>query len=156
MIPTWREESLSKDGMFTKSVVVAKEILAREIIQARDAVLAEEKVLEIYKNAGDKQIIVLNKAYPAEYTLCDLPEPLFVIYPRESDNTWGAKAVRENPKTFKNRKNFPSSWGGLRDEELVNITGVSDAIFCHRGLFLAVAKSKEGAIKLAELALNFS
>jgi uncharacterized UPF0160 family protein len=41
----------------------------------------------------------------------------------------------------------------LKDEELQKISGVSDATFCHRGLFLAGAKSKEGAIKLAEIAL---
>jgi len=36
---------------------------------------------------------------------------------------------------------------------LQKITGVSDAFFCHKGLFLAVTGSKESAIKLAELAL---
>ncbi len=45
--------------------------------------------------------------------------------------------------------------GGLRDEELQKITGVEDAVFCHKGLFLAVSKSKEGAVKLAELALSY-
>jgi len=53
-----------------------------------------------------------------------------------------------------NRKNFPKLWAGLRDEELQNVTGVPDAIFCHRGLFLAIAKSKEGAIKLAQIAVE--
>jgi len=42
----------------------------------------------------------------------------------------------------------------LRDKELQKVTGVADAIFCHRSLFLAVVKSKEGAIKLAELTLS--
>jgi uncharacterized UPF0160 family protein len=39
------------------------------------------------------------------------------------------------------------------NEELAQVTGVADAVFCHNKLFMAVAKSKEGAIKLAELAL---
>ena len=83
------------------------------------------------------------------------PEPLFVIYPREVyKNYWAVKAVRNDPKTFINRKDFPKSWAGLRDEELQKISGVSDAIFCHRGLFLAVAKTKEGAIKLAQIAVE--
>ena len=42
----------------------------------------------------------------------------------------------------------------LTDEEFEKITGVEGAVFCHRTLFMAVAKSKEGAIKLAKLALN--
>jgi len=62
--------------------------------------------------------------------------------------------VQDNPKTFINRKNFPKPWAGLRDEELANVSGVRDAVFCHRGLFLAVAQSKEGAVKLAQIAVE--
>lgn len=155
---TWREkpESGKSDAIFLKCVEIAKEILSREIIQAQDGVLAADLVVSIYKNTQDKRVIILDKNYPFTYTLQNFPEPLFVIYPREdsgSTETWGVKAVRDDPKTFKNRKNFPSAWAGLRDGELQKVTGVSDAVFCHRGLFMAVAKSREGAIKLAELAL---
>jgi uncharacterized UPF0160 family protein len=153
MNPTWREIDLSKDEMFLKCVEIAKNILTREIIQAGDSVIAKELVNSIYQNAKDKRIIILDKDYPYENILNNFPEPIFVIYPRITDNFWGVKAMRENPKTFKNRKDFPKSWAGLRDEELQKITGVKDAVFCHRALFLVVAKSKEGAIKLAELAL---
>jgi uncharacterized UPF0160 family protein len=62
--------------------------------------------------------------------------------------------MRKEKKSFINRKDLPFSWSGLRDEEFQKVTGVSDAVFCHRALFLAVAKSKEGAIKLAQLALE--
>ena len=155
MRPTWREVDLKEDEMFLKCVAIAKEILMREIIQAQDALLAEEMVISIYKNTEDKRIIILDKNYPFEYTLNNFPEPLYVIYPRKSDGRWGVRAVRKDPKTFINRKNFPKSWAGLRDEELVNVSGVADAVFCHRGLFLAVAKTKEGTIKLAQIAVEF-
>ena len=154
MRPTWAEKEEDNDKTFLECVKISKEILSREIIHARDSVLAEEKVLSIYQNTKDKRIIILDQSYPYEDTLNDFFEPLFVVYPRVNDGSWGVKAVRKEPKTFKNRKDFPKSWAGLRDEELQKITGISDAIFCHRGLFMAVAKTKEGAIKLAELALN--
>ena len=154
MRPTWRENNLDCDIMFFKCVDFAKEILLREIIQAKDAILAMDKVISIYKKSTNKKIIVLDKDYPYEDILCDFPEPLFVIYPRTHDNFWGIRTVKENPRTFINKKDLPNSWAGLRDEELHKITGVKDAVFCHRALFMAVAKSKEGAIKLAELALN--
>jgi uncharacterized UPF0160 family protein len=156
MRPTWKEENSakSKDAMFLKCVEIAKVVLTREIIQAQDALLAEKLVIENYDNTSDKRIIILEKNYPYEYTLNSFPEPLFVIYPREADNFWAVKAVRENPKTFMNRKNFPKTWAGLRDQDLQNVSGVSDAIFCHRGLFLAVVKTKEGAIKLAQIAVE--
>ena len=118
------------------------------------ALLDAELLADVYRDASDKRIIVLEQNYPFEYILHNFPEPLFAVYPRKTDQSWGIKAIRKNPKTFTNRKNFPKSWAGLRDLELQKITGISDAIFCHKGLFLAGAKSKEGAIALAQLALQ--
>ena len=154
MQPTWREENLTNEEMFLKSVAIAKELLTREITQVKDWALAKEIVTSIYQKTEDKRIIVLDKHYPYEYTLNNFREPLFVVYFKESSNSWRAKAVREHPQTFKNRKDFPLAWGGLKDGELQKISGVPDAVFCHRGLFMAVAKSKEGAIKLAQIAVN--
>ncbi len=154
MRPTWKEENANKDEIFLKCVLFAKEVLIREIIQAQDALLAEELVTNVYKNTKDKRIIVLEKNYPFENTLNEFSEPLFVVYPRSSDNFWGVRAVKKILKTFINRKNLPKLWAGLRDEELKNVSGVSDAVFCHRGLFLAVAETKEGAIKLAQIAVE--
>ena len=154
MLPTWKENNDDLDKIFLKCVELARTVLAREIIQAQDMVEAEEKILDAYKNAADKRIIVLDKNYPFEYVLVNLPEPLFAVYPRKTGDSWGVKAVRKDMKNFENRKNFPESWAGLRDKELQKISGVSDAMFCHRALFTAVAKSKEGAIKLAQLAVK--
>lgn len=154
MRPSWSEENLKDDEMFFKSVEIAKIILSREIIRAKDFILAEEKIKIDYENAKDKRIIILEKDYSHDTILNKFPEPLFVIYPRTDGVSWAVRAVRDDPKSFKNRKNFPNDWSALRDEELQKVTGVKDAIFCHRALFLAVAKSKEGAIKLAELALK--
>jgi uncharacterized UPF0160 family protein len=154
MRPTWKEEELSEDVMFLKSVEIAKIILSREIIGAQDAILAEKLVLDVYHNTLDKRILFLDKNYPYEHTLQNYPEPLFVIHYKESSKHFMVRAVRQDPKTFKNRKDFPSSWAGLRDEELQSVTGVPDAVFCHRGLFLAVSNSKEGAIKLAQIAVE--
>ncbi len=154
MMPTWREEGASDYEMFMKSVGIAQDILEREIVHANDGLIAEEIVLDTYNKTQDKRVIILDKHYPSMYTLHAVPEPLYVIYPRSESNGWGVKAVRKDPKTFNSRKDFPKSWGGLRDEELQKVTGVSDAVFCHKGLFLAVAKSKDGAIKLAQIAVE--
>lgn len=153
MRPTWNEEDKTYDEMFLKSVDMAKEILKREIIQAKDVILARERVLSVYKKTKDKRILILDKDYFYGDVLNEFPEPLFVIYPR-TDGFFGVRAVREDPKAFKNRKDFPVEWGGLRDEELSKITGVGDAVFCHKGLFLAVAKSLDGAGQLAQIAVQ--
>jgi uncharacterized UPF0160 family protein len=154
MRPTWNEKDLEVDKMFLESVKIAKEILVREIINAKDIILSNQSILSVYKNSLNKDILIFDDDYPSSEILNDLPEVLFVVYPRETSNTWGVKAIRENSQTFKNRKDLPVSWAGLRDEELQRVTGVSDAVFCHRGLFLAVSNSKEGAIKLAQIAVE--
>ncbi len=153
--PRWKdqnEENLLAG--FLECVNLAKGILSREITFAKDLIEARVAVLGCYKKMEDKRIIVLDENYPATEVLQDFPEPLFVVYPRASDDFWGVKTVRQDFQTFKNRKDLPSFWAGLHDEELQAITGVSDAVFCHRALFLCVAKSKEGAIKLARIALE--
>ena len=154
MRPTWREENITLDQMFLKSVSLAKEILSREIIHAKDVVLAKERIASIYLNTRDKKILIFDEDYPSADILQTFPEPLYVVYPRPSDGFWGVKAVRDNSKSFKNRKDFPKTWSGLTGEELARITNVPDAVFCHRALFLAIAKSQEGAIKLAQIAVE--
>ena len=68
--------------------------------------------------------------------------------------TWRLYCVRDNPHVFTNRKDLPKAWAGLRDEELAKATGIKDAVFAQRNRFMAVAKTREGAIALAKIALN--
>lgn len=153
MRPTLREKDLTNDEMFLKSVLIAKQVLSREIIHVEDALFSFQKVVSVYEKTEDKRILVLDENFQNEESLTKLKEPLYIIYPKNDDGLWGVRAVRQNARTFDNRKDFPKSWAGLRDEELQKVTGVEDAVFCHKGLFLAISKSKEGAVKLAELAL---
>ena len=67
---------------------------------------------------------------------------------------WRVSAVPKEVGTFENKKDLPDAWAGKSGVELAKITGVEDAIFCHRGKFIAAAKSFEGAKKLVELALQ--
>ena len=151
--PGWSEKNRDMYKSFTEAVGFARIILEREIFSARDSVKTEVIIRRAYESAPDRRVIVFDREYPWKDILNKFPEPLFAVYPRPAGN-WEAEAVRDNPSSFKNRKNFPAVWGGLRDEELVRVSGVSDAVFCHRGLFMAVAKSKEGAVTLAQKALT--
>jgi uncharacterized UPF0160 family protein len=154
MHPTWKEENVNIDDVFLKCVEIAKNVLTREIIQAQDMLEAEASVISAYNSSKDKRIIILDKNYPFEYTLAAFPEPLFAVYPRRTGGNWGVKTIRKDLGTFENRKDLPASWGGVREDEFQKITGVADAVFCHHSLFVAAAKSKEGAIKLAQIAVE--
>lgn len=153
--PTWKEESSEEILLerFLMLVEVAEVYLRRMIKTSSDYIEAQKEVAKIYTESKDKRLIILNEGYPWHGALSELPEPLFVVYPR-SDGSWGVRAVTKEGSFFENKKDLPKEWAGRQGEELQKITGVSDAVFAHNKQFLAVAKSKEGALKLAELALQ--
>lgn len=152
--PTWKENEEAMDARFAEAVEWAKTILLREIKKAQDSLEAADFVEKAYKEAKDKRVILLERKYPWGDVIRKYPEPLFIILPNTVDNMWRVYAVSLDRNTFGNRKDFPENWAGKRDGELVQITGVTDAIFCHNGRFLCVAKSREGALKLADIALK--
>lgn len=148
--PTWQEEQ-DYDACFIKLLPFVVEILKREIIQMRDKLKAESIVRNAYEKAEDKRVIFFDGTYPWFETINEYSEPLYVI--SKKGETWRAEAVRKEKYKFETRKPFPEAWAGKRDGEMAKISGVSDAIFCHNGRFLIVAKSKEGIIELVKKAL---
>ncbi len=143
------EEELYK--IFMQLVVIAKELLVRDIAKSKYIIEGEVKVSKVYESSSDKRVIILSEKLPWGRIFRDKPEVMFIVYHRD-DARWGVEVVQDTGLVA--RKSLPSAWGGKRDAELQEITGVSDAVFCHRGLFMAVAKTKEGAMALAKIALN--
>lgn len=151
--PTWKEDPSGMDAAFLEQVEFAKRILGRTIKVAGDEEDGKQVVEQAYRDAVDKRVVVLDKHVPWEEVLASHPEPLFAVYPGLAGD-WSAQAARSDLTTYVNRKDFPAEWAGLRDEELAKATGVPDAVFCHRGRFFIVAKTKEGAQRLARLAVE--
>ena len=156
--PTVEEEENGQtfDTAFGEALKVAQKILSREIQKSCDHKNGEVFVEKAYNEAEDKRVIFINGRYSWETVLSHHPEPLYVISPSsQGNNYWKIKAVREDSEeSFKNRKDLPKSWVGKTGEELAKITGVNDAVFCHKAGFIAVTKSKEGALELARLAVE--
>ncbi len=151
--PSWDEEAPDFDKNFLKALAVAKNLLKYEIDKRKNLMKAREIVEEIYNNSIDKRIIIFDKKYPYNGTLSKHPEPLFVVSPRIEGN-WSVSAIRDDDNSFVNRRDFPESWVGKKDENLEKITGVSGSVFCHTGRFIAINKTKEGAILMAKKALD--
>ncbi len=153
--PTWKEDVSKMDDIFSSLVSQAKILVNRVIKFSQDEIDGEKEVEKIYENSNDKRLIVLdNSKYPWEKVLCKFSEPLYVVYRNPNNQTWSVKSIRDNPIDFKSRKKLPESWAGKRDEELEKVTGVEGAVFCHNARFMAVNKTKEGILKMAEIALN--
>jgi uncharacterized UPF0160 family protein len=153
--PTWKEEDMDVDSVFMDLVEYAAFILKRYIKVAQDNVEAEKFVLEAYNASKDKRLIdVGSNHYPWNEVLIRFSEPVFVIYKNIKNDTWSIKSIRNDLLSFENRKTLPKEWAGKTDAEFEKITGIPGVVFCHNNLFMAVAKSKEAILKLAEIALN--
>lgn len=149
------ETDKERDRIFSKMVIFAKEILEMEIKFAKAFVKEKNKVLSAYENMKDKKVIVLDEDCSNwNEILSDYAEPLLVVKPSPTINAWKVYCVKIKGEKFKNRTELPKSWASKKDGELVKITGVSDAIYCHHSGYMAIAKTKDGALKLAELAVK--
>ena len=140
------------DKVFFEVLSLAKDLLRREIESAKRTADDWREVLKIYDESANKEIIILpaNKHWKK---ILIPTETLFVISPRP-DGQWGARAVPKAINSFELKSPFPASWAGLKGGDLSSVSGVSDAVFCHRDRWLANAKTKEGALALAKIALE--
>lgn len=158
MNPTGKSNPTDFDRAFRRGVSMAVQIIMDAISVAKEKIISRAAVESAYHKVSDKRIIILDGIYSWRDILNKYPEPLFVVEPdyknKNGEINWQLRCVRDNPNNFVNRKDLPAEWAGKRIKELADVTGVSDAVFCHNKRFMAVARSKEGAIKLAERALG--
>jgi len=150
--PTWQEDS-HVDACFDEAVEFASRVLTRFIAAAGGGVNAKAIVAKAIDDAEDPRVIVLERYTPWKRTVHTLSEEaLYVVYPSQTGE-WRIQTVPTEPGSFENKKPLPQPWAGLSDQELQEVTGIEDAMFCHNGLFIAGAKSFEGTMKMASLAL---
>jgi uncharacterized UPF0160 family protein len=126
---------------FFHALTISKGILNNFIDQA----IGEARdIIELKKSAKQviNGILILEKKLSFKDFLRSQPQIKRVVYPRPED----AYGVFCN-----NKKNHLSKKiRGLREEELNQATGLTDAVFCHKTGFMAVCKSLESALILAK------
>jgi uncharacterized UPF0160 family protein len=138
---------------FDEAVDAARGILAREVLSAASGRRATRLVEEAIAAATDPRLIELGVNAPWKQVLVPAaPDALYVIYPKRQG--FGLEAVPRELGSFENRRDLPAAWGGLEGADLVAVTGVPDALFCHAKRFLVVASSHDGIEQLAQLALS--
>lgn len=151
----WDEELSAEEerARFDAAVELAAGILEREIGSAAAGSRAAKIVRDaIAAAAEDPRIVQLPDNVPwKQVVTTEAPNALLVIYPKRQG--FGVETVPVQPGTFENRRDLPAAWAGLEKAELAAVTGVEDALFCHAKRFLVVARSHEGAERLAALAL---
>ncbi len=149
--PHWKAKIKDFDKAFNEEVNFIILLLKKEIEIANG--LKESKEI-IEKNLSDKEYILLDIVPNLWWDLIlEYPKIKFIVY-KAPNGAWRSEAARVKKNSFEIKKKFPKEWADLTAEKLSKITGIKDALYCHKKRFIVVAKSKEGAIKLTELALK--
>ena len=84
----------------------------------------------------------------------DTEEKVYFVVFEDLSGSWRVQTVPKALTGFAARYDLPSTWAGLREDELSKATGIEGCIFCHPSLFICGNQTKEGAIAMAKLAIQ--
>lgn len=152
---------------FTSAVRLAVNMIRRDIVKSSEMIYYREDFMNLISKLGtEEEILVLEEYIPWFYAykraggatngvemvvfptqqggwMCQTP----VYYQRRDGDRIPAYMADKSQRRYKHHA--PKSICGLRDDELVKITGIPDVTFVHKGGHLGAAKTKEAAIALA-------
>mgnify|MGYP000002171522 CR=1 FL=1 len=152
--PPWNADAENEDEYFNQAVKLADVILGNALAQQISTVKAKAPIAEAFEKRPREELLILDRSYPWARVLNSIDRErkiLYVVFPREDE--YLLQTVRGSG-SLGNRKSLPETWAGKRDEELNEILGIDDAIFCHSGRFIAGAKSYESIMKMADIAIE--
>ncbi|APW41208.1 MYG1 family protein [Rhodoferax saidenbachensis] len=143
-----------QETRFREAIAITRKFLDHAISKKVAQISAVDTVRAAPRLVGGRVLHLQEGGMPWTRVVVDeMPEVMFVIYPDSDGDQYQIKTVPVEPGSFTARMDLPQSWAGLRNEELATVTGVADSVFCHLNLFIGGARSFEGAVRLAELAL---
>lgn len=151
----WDDKTENQDSQFLKALELANTIFDRVVKNAISKINAKAKINKAIEEAKN-QILVLDEFMPWKEFLLENgkgKDILFVVFPSNRGG-YNVYAVPKELGSFESRKLFPEEWAGLKDEELQKVSGIKTATFCHTNRFISVAKIKEDAIEMAQIAVR--
>lgn len=160
---TWLEErQLDAAGLatlqlerFHQAMALVDQSLRRFVLRAIGQVLAADTVRRSERLLGGRVLLLADGGMPwTRVVLDEIPDVLLVIYPESGREQYQIRTVPAAAGSFASRMDLPAAWAGLRDEQLAAATGVFDAVFCHKNLFIAGARTLEGAMRTAASAIE--
>jgi len=97
----------------------------------------------------DRECLIFEKNIPWLESFFELGggehPALFMIMP--SGKHWKLRGVPPSyEERMKVRQPLPQEWAGLLGDDLKKVTGISGAIFCHKGRFISVWETREDAL----------
>ena len=114
---------------------------------------------EKVKNAMSKssEFLLFEEAIPWLENFFDLDgerhPALFVIMP--ANKLWKLRGIPPSLKErMKVRIPMPDAWAGLEGKDLIEVTKINGAVFCHKGKFISIWKTKDAAISAMKAVLK--
>lgn len=139
---------------FREAIAITRKFLDHAISKKVAQLRAMDTVRNAPRLLGGRVLHLQEGGMPWTHVVVkEMPEVMFVIYPDSDGDQYQIKTVPVESGSFTARMDLPLPWAGLREQELAAVTGVQDSVFCHLNLFIGGARSFDGAVKLAELAL---
>lgn len=142
------------DDAFMKALPIARSFVEAQILNLAAKNRAQGIVIKAISKAGTSPILELPMGMPYRTALdqAEADHMLFVIHPRGDD--WTLNGIKLSNDTFEQRADLPAAWAGLTDTALEDASGVKGAKFCHNARFIAVASTRDGILKMAEIAVQ--
>ncbi len=144
------------DAAFAQAVAMADGVLRRRVEGLRSRFAAEALVVAAQAASRDPRILELERGMPWKNAVFahDLPVA-YAIYPASNGN-WMVDSMPPEAGSFDQRIPLPQAWAGLPETELAAVSGVADAVFVHLRRFVGAAKTRAGAVAMAQKAIAAS
>lgn len=167
LVPSWNETDVDENSRFMKASAMCFEEFDAQV---RFLINHWWPAREIVQNAFENRFEVHNSGRIIEMKSCPWKEHLddiendsnvvtgesdilYVLF-QDQSGSWRVGTTNVKGSPFQPRKPLLERLRGLRDEELSKAASIDDLIFVHASGFIGGAKTREGALKLAELSLN--
>ncbi|KAF5271690.1 hypothetical protein FQA39_LY08013 [Lamprigera yunnana] len=164
--PSWNSKTTkSQDVLFEEAIdYVGAEFTSKVMQAGTEWWPAREIVMEALLNRNKVyttgEIIEIENYCPWVEHLFSLEEELkiderikFVLF-SDKDGSYRVQSVPITPGSFVCRNFLHQDWRGLRGEDLIQVSGIDGAIFCHHTGFIGGNKTREGAFQMAVKSLH--
>ena len=155
--PSWNSDQ-SEDDAFLEALGFANKIFDNVVTKSIAKLEAKASIDEAIASSEEK-IMVLDKFLPWKDWLLNSSNPKaknieFVVCPSNRIDGYNIMGVPVRPGSRYLKKYLPEKWAGLSGKELEEASGIEKANYCHPSLFIATAKSFEGAMQMAHKAIE--
>jgi uncharacterized UPF0160 family protein len=156
--PAWDEPASNGpdagDQAFLRATDLVLGVLRNRVNLIRAKLAAEAIVLTAHGASADPRLLVLDRGMPWKNVVFTHELPVIFTISPASNGNWMVDTMPPEPGSFAQRLPLPEAWAGLDGAALAAASGVADAVFVHLRRFVGAAKSREGAIEMARLALS--